>query len=399
MRVALDVSALTPGFRAHAQRGTGRYVSELKRALEASSEAELIPFRYSEVGRGSWLDSLVGCLPAGRMTIRHQLLYPFSLGKAQIDSAQFIHFPVHIDAPSWVRQPFAVTVLDLIPLLFREHYAPSKNDLRFQFARWLELRSIRRASLVFAISENTKRDVVRLLGVDPSKIVVTPLGVDPRFFDVPRSDPEKGAARRQLGLPEDSPLLLYVGGIDYRKNIEGMVQTLALLKEGAQAAGRPVPHLIHIGKIQEDHRFPHYEQTIRDAGCGEQFLLQGFVDDENLLTYFQASDCFFFPSRYEGFGLPPLEAQAAGLPVVAADSSSIPEVLGSSALLFDPDKAEAAAGHLERCLNDSGFSYSLSEKGRANASRFSWDRTARLTIDAYLKFGAPVSSSHGENRV
>ncbi|MCI5065636.1 glycosyltransferase family 4 protein [bacterium] len=391
MHVALDTSALDPEFRAHSIRGTGRYVSELFSRLsamtsaadESSSLSKLSSFRYTELGRGGMLDGLVDYLPAGKTTVRHQLLYPLSLSQPELLSADLLHFPVHADAPTWSPLPFVVTVLDLIPLIFKELYAPKKNDVRFQFARWLELQSIRNARAVFAISENTKDDVHRLLGVKRDKIIVTPLGVDPSFAE---EHEKENRLRSVIGVGEGTPVVLYVGGIDQRKNIHFLLEAFAETRRTLAAHGAvtgELPVLVMAGEISRDDQYPQFLKHVADLEIEPAVYSTGYVSDEDLRAFYRESDIFFYPSLYEGFGLPPLEAMASGTPVVCSNTSSLPEVVGEAALQFSPTQVGEATEKLLAVLQSRDLQHSLSERGRDQAARFSWENTARLTQEGY----------------
>jgi glycosyltransferase involved in cell wall biosynthesis len=385
MRIALDTSALDPMFRAHAIRGTGRYVAELYRRLPPllhEADSDLLSFRYHESGRGGIVDSLVDYLPAGRTTVRHQLLYPLSLNCAAVRQSDLLHFPVHADAPTWCRKPFVVTVLDLIPLIFKELYAPKKNDARFRFARWLELQSIRNAQMVLAISECTANDVHSLLGIPREKIAVTPLGVDPSFF-------EHSAGHEDLfskwNLPEGTPVVLYVGGIDQRKNIAFMLEAFAEVLQERRLRQQREPVLIMAGEIRSDAQYPLVEQAIARFGLEQSIRMPGFVSDEELRMLYRGADVFFYPSLYEGFGLPPLEAMASGAPVVCSDTSSLPEVVGDTALRFSPKRVDDAANKLSMVLQCGDLRSRMAEKGKQRAFQFTWEKTAQLTAEAYFR--------------
>lgn len=382
MRVALDTTALDPTFRAHSVRGTGRYVSELYSRLPALCRPEdaVTSFQYSKVGRGGFLDSLVEYLPAGRTTIRHQLLYPLSLHQEDIAQADLLHFPVHADAPTWCRKPFVVTVLDLIPLIFKDLYAPKKNDRRFQLARWLELQSIKNAEAVFVISENTGQDVQKLLGVPEDRIVVTPLGVSPSFYE---RHPHGNLIRKRFGILSDNPVVLYVGGIDQRKNIAFMLQAFHEVVQQRHLLQQPLPYLVMAGEIEKDDQYPIVQATIRRYALEHQVKMTGYVSDEELRAFYREADAFFYPSLYEGFGLPPLEAMASRTTVVCSNTSSLPEVVGDAGLVFSPTDLEDAAHKLFLALDCSDLRMRLAEKGEERSRQFTWENTAERTFEGY----------------
>ena len=382
MHVALDTTALDPTFRAHSVRGTGRYVSELYSRLPklCGIDERVSEFQYSKVGRGGFLDNLVEYLPAGRTTVRHQLLYPLSLTQPELSDVELLHFPVHADAPTWCKKPFVVTVLDLIPLIFKDLYAPKKNDRRFQLARWLELKSITNAEAVFVISENTGLDVHRLLGVSMDKIVVTPLGVSPEFYE---RKPHGDLLRHRFDLMIDNPLVLYVGGIDQRKNIAFMLEAFSEVVQERTVRQQPLPYLVMAGDITPDEQYPLFKKEVERHGLTHLVKETGYVEDTELRAFYREADVFFYPSLYEGFGLPPLEAMASRTAVVCSDTSSLPEVVGDAALQFSPSDIEDASNKLLMALNCRDLRFRLEERGDERSRQFTWERTAELTIEGY----------------
>ena len=402
MHIALDVSALDPEFRAHAVRGTGRYVSELYSGflnkIEASQESQLSTFRYTDLGKGTFLDSCIDYLPAGKMMLRHQVAYPLSITKDSVNHADLLHFPVHADAPAWSKQPFVVTVLDLIPLIFKDLYAPKINNARFRFARWLELQSIKNAKHILAISECTARDVHRLLGVPRDKISVTYLGVCDTFFDQKRNILNEKELE-ELGIDPDRPIVLYVGGIDQRKNISFLLESFSDVLYHCHEKKKPLPQLVMAGKIQDDLQYVNFSHNVRRLDIADSIVETGYLSDELLKKLYSSADLFFYPSLYEGFGLPVLEAMASGLPVACSNTSSLPEVAGDAALLFDPsDKAQAVRSVLSG-LFDSSLRDTLVDTGRSRAKRFNWESTITSTLGGYQKAlnlldSTPASSSN-----
>lgn len=247
-KVAIDLSALDPAFKAHAHRGTGRYVSELFKELSLQS-TDIVKFNHRDLIRRGSLDSLVSFLPAGRQTIRQQLLYPFQVSEKNLSGARVAHFPAHVDAPAWAKTKVIVTVLDLIPLIFQDLYG-GKGNLRFKFGRWLELQAIKNASKILCISRSTANDVQRLLGVDPKKISVTPLGVSDQFFSIVNDSDSEGnfSELKLLASPKTRPVVLYVGGIDQRKNVFKLLEAFKILITICRDKELRLPQLVLAGK-------------------------------------------------------------------------------------------------------------------------------------------------------
>lgn len=387
-RVGLDVSGLDPAFKSHAHRGIGRYVAELSRYFDARpcGDIEVGRFDHARLVSDGACARAISMMPYGKTTLRQQLLYPLRLSSGEMQRFSFLHFPAHMDAPAWSTKPYVLTVLDLIPLVLKDLYRAHRPSWRFHFARWLELRAIRGATLCVAISECTARDLTRILGIPPERIRVTPLGVDSSFFEtfeVRRSSEACANLRRRLGIPEGRPIVLYVGGHDERKNIRALVGIVQRVNKQLGAAQHSKPLLVLAGKITAKREQERLDANLREFDMTDDVVSLGYVSDENLKSLYGISSVFLFPSLYEGFGLPCLEAMAAGVPVVSSNTSSMPEVVGSSGVLFDPTSIDAGAEALGRVLVDPALCHKMSEAGHERARRFTWERTGELTRDAY----------------
>jgi len=385
--IGLDVSALDSSFKAHAGRGIGRYVRELHRYLNTHksdiAEVDLFDHRTCQLPAG--IERAISLLPAGRQTIRQQLLYPMQLKSGPMARFSTLHFPAHMDAPAWLAQPYILTVLDLIPIIFADLYAADVPGWRFRFARFLELRAIRSASMLLAISDCTARDLERVLGIPPERIRVTPLGVEEGFFEA-ASENSVERAWETLPISRGAEILLYVGGIDPRKNIQFFLHVFDELCKARQTAAKPLPHFVIAGKIEGDRNYGALCAEIQRRGLQEQVHLIGYVPDDVLKALYQIATIFVFPSLYEGFGLPPLEAMAAGLPVVSSRAASLPEVLGDVGVGVDPDDSERWVSELHALLENKERREQLSRQGVTQARRFSWTRTGETTLNAYEEF-------------
>lgn len=392
LTVGFDTSALEAGFKAHTFRGIGRYVYELKQYFDRcnSDDVHIKSFSHSDFQSKGLLNKMIECLPAGRQTVRQQLVYPWRLGSLAKQGCDILHFPAHMDAPAWSVKNYVLTVLDLIPLVLADLYKANKPGWRFTFARWLEMRAIKNAALVLAISENTARDVHRILGVPEDRIVVTPLGVDERFFAHMTPD-DLATVRLRFNLPLKGDIILYVGGIDPRKNYPVLLESYAKVCERAREARREEPLLVLAGEIKSDREYPRLMAKARSLNIEDRIRELGFVTDDELRCLYATSSVFFFPSLYEGFGLPPLEALAAGAPVVSSNTSCLPEVLGDAAILIDPTKSEVAADALWQVITTPKLSRDLIECGKVRAAKFTWKNTGDKTLAAYHRL---MNSSH-----
>lgn len=409
--VGLDVSALDATFKNHSQRGIGRYVGELVRYFEAQGyfeealdqkksgegsnsatsgderKVQLRRFDHTSFAPPAWLERLIACAPAGRQTLRQQIVYPLALSGNGSRYGQVLHFPAHMDAPSWSAARCIVTVLDLIPFKLRELYRPEQPGWRFDLARWLEVRAIRRAALILAISRTTADDVVSLLGIPEERVIVTPLGVDEKFFSAELREKEEDV-RARYGIAVGRPVVLYVGGIDQRKNWRGLLETARQVVDQARERGAALPLFVMAGRIAQDRQYPHLLSVRQGLGLETDVHFTEFVPDEDLLQLFALSSAFFFPSLYEGFGLPPLEAMAAGVPVVSSNRACLPEVLGEAALFADPDNSAECAARIAAVLESPSLARGLREEGRAQARKFRWSDTGKRTYEAYCRFAA-----------
>jgi glycosyltransferase involved in cell wall biosynthesis len=388
MKISLDISALDPNFKEHAQRGIGRYVSELKKFFDRNNLPDGTALEYfdhrnvgGKFGRG--VSRLIDFLPAGRATLKQQLLLPQLYGRLGRD--RLLHFPAHMDAPARGMPPYYLTVLDLIPQVLSDLYRAEKADWRFRLARHFENQSIRNASLLLCISECTAKDVNRILGVPWEKLRVVPLGIDQKFFEALAPDQPKKFLS-DLKLTPDRPLILYVGGIDPRKNWGFALKVHKALVERAKNNNLARPLLVMAGRVERDREYPKLLQKISELGLGDDVKLLGYVEDQALIKLFKVCACFYFPSLYEGFGLPPLEAMAAGLAVVSSNTSCMPEVLGEAAILVSPQDLNENVVALESVLSNLLERKRLVELGKMQAKKFSWDVTGHKTLECYLEY-------------
>lgn len=388
--VAFDISALDPRFKSHAQRGIGRYVHHVAEYLKAHDQPglEVRWFDHESLIRSGLATKMIDLLPFARTTLRQQLLYPLKLRSGELKGATCIHFPAHMDGPAWCPTPYILTVHDLIPLILEPLYRANRPNWRYEFARWLENTSIRNASLLLAVSETTARDVHRLLGVPMERIVVTPNGVESAFFELfelrrALSEQSRVELRQRLKIPLERPILFYVGGHDERKNIRMVVEIAKEAIADCAERNELSPILVMAGKVHSDREREVLNTALRDFAMAADTVELGFVPDEDLRALYAESSVFLFPSLYEGFGLPVLEASAAGVPVVSSNRGACPEVLGSTGILFDPEDSIAGAAAVLRILRDPSLANRLSEEGYERAKLFTWERTGRLTLEAY----------------
>ncbi len=269
--------------------------------------------------------------------------------------------------------PAVVTVHDLsflrYPLAFRR--------LNRVYLSWITRASIRKARRVIAVSESTRRDVMALCGAPADRVVTVPNGVAAEFR--PADQAEVAAFRQRKGLPEH--FFLFLGTLEPRKNIERLLDAYALFLQDHGAHAADGPFLVIAGA--KGWFYEAIFARVQRLKLADRVLFPGFVPTVELPWWYRAADLFIYPSLYEGFGLPVLEAMACGTPVITSNASSLPEVAGDAALLVPAEDTEALAAAMTRVWNDPTLAAAMQEAGLAQASRFSWQRTAQETIAVY----------------
>jgi len=403
--VGLDLSALDPGFKSHAHRGIGRYVAELHTFFESHSDPEVSVgfFDHEALRQNRFIDTLVSLAPCGRTSLRQHLVYPRRLHQGAMRNYSLLHYPAHMDAPAWSSKPYVLTVLDLIPHVLRDLYRAHKPGWRFRVARSLEVLAIRQATMILAISETTAEDLVRVLDIPREKIVVTPLGVDHRFFDVAtkrhlRGSFAEGSIRAKLGIPSGRPIVLYVGGHDERKNIGNLIGIVHQAGIELRSRGKDAPLLVMAGRVTSRDEVVRLESNLRRYAMERDTVSLGYVPEDDLKELYLESELFLFPTLYEGFGLPALEAMATGLPVVGSNTSSIPEVVGDAGLLFNPLSIDEGARAVVKLLEDAQAREGYSRAGVERARTFTWERTGRATLEGYKRAHAAAIAREARGR-
>jgi len=283
------------------------------------------------------------------------------------DSYDVLHLP-YDSCVAWKRGKLVVTIHDVKPLIFG---SPGKG--------WNANRAVERLLIrnrwdkidhVLTDSHCSRRDIARHLGVPDERMTVVYPGVETdRFAPAPGDQP--GSDKRR-------PYLLCVAGADPTKNVGSLVEAFAKLPDSI----RQGYDLMLVGDFR---RRSDLHERVRLVGLGEQVVFTGVVGDDRLIELYQRATLFVFPSLYEGFGLPVLEAMACGCPVVSSNASSLPEVTGEAALLVEPMDVARLSGLILQVLTDAGLRQTMRTKGLAQAAKFTWDRTARETIDVYKR--------------
>jgi glycosyltransferase involved in cell wall biosynthesis len=398
MRVGIDYTAA-----AWQGAGIGRYTRDLVRAIVAQGREFQFRLFYAAGGidpQSRYLAELrqlcadnshVRAVPIPlsprRLTQiwqRLRLPLPVELFTGPLD---ILHAPDFVLPPTRART--ILTIHDLSFLVRPECAAPG-------MVRYLASavpRGLRRADAVLADSQATSHDLARLLGVDPARVAVVYPGVAPRFRPLP---PEQTiVVRRRLDLPER--FLLFVSTLEPRKNLVRLLEAIAALQVADCTQQSPDPNLqsaiCNLQLVIAGRKGWLYDEifaAITRLRLGDRVRILDFVDDNDLPALYNLAWAFVYPSLYEGFGLPALEALACGVPLVTADNSSLPEVVGDAAVLVPADDVPAIAAGIVRVVCDEPLRVRLRNAGPARARSFSWDRAAQQVVDCYRRLSRGV---------
>ncbi|MEL6612422.1 MAG: glycosyltransferase family 1 protein, partial [Bacteroidota bacterium] len=274
-----------------------------------------------------------------------------------------------VPMPIRTRKPLVVTVHDLTPLVTPDAF---HFHVRFTFRRILSLLVQSGASFI-TNSAYTKSDLISRFSVDPARVWTTPLGVDDSFQPV-RDRERMRAVKERYGLPER--YFLFTGSMNRRKNLRSL---LLAFKRYRALGGRT--ELVLVGRMAWGGS--ELERLVQDSGVDNAVKLPGYIAEEDLPAVISAARAMCYPSLYEGFGLPPLEAMACGVPVVASDASSIPEVTGGVAMLHAPTDVDELSRLLMRVDSDKQLREDLAKRGRSHASGYRWEHTINSTEEVY----------------
>jgi glycosyltransferase involved in cell wall biosynthesis len=368
LRIAIDGSAI-PARMA----GAGVYTYQLVRALaELPRDHRLVVFArpglFNDLAAQGRLDVVhVGLRSRALRLGWEQMVLPFLLQRHRIDvlHSPHHHTPIALAPP---RPRRVVTVHDVTFLLLPQRYPP---------VRRLYMEAVTRASAAVADaiitpSQTVRNDVIRELRVPSDRVVAVPEAAAPRF--APASDGERARVRGKYGLPQR--YVLSVGSREPGKNRARLLRAIALLRDqGLDCA------LAVVG--QQAWRFEDETGLVQRLGLAERVRFLGYVPDDDLPALYSAATVFAYPSLYEGFGLPVLEAMACGTPVVTSSVSATAEVAGDAALLIDPRDTQALAGAIGHLLSDEALHADLRARGLERAGQFSWERAARETLLLY----------------
>ena len=370
MKIAIDIRRMT-------EFGVGTYTRNIIRALarvdreneyfllgspEKAAEVGDLPENFHSVATGP-PDTTSGFWQC-RSTLRRE-------------GCNIMHVPHLFWLPHHFPCPYVVTVHDLLDHMYRAHNGSGlKRTLHFQLTR----RVLRNAARIFAVSQFTKSEIQKLFGIEPGKIEVIYNAIDSRFLTGHASEADRQmlAERYQIAYP----FLLYAGRISPHKNLVRIIEAFAALKpELAKQDQFPDLKLIIIGDELSKH--PDLRRTVVRAGVQNDVRFLGFVPIDVLRVFYDVAKVFVFPSLYEGFGLPPLEAMAHGTPVLTSNTSSIPEVVGRAAMLVNPENLFEMMRALQRVLCDQALRDKLRHAGYEQVKKFSWEHSVSEILAGY----------------
>jgi len=393
LRIALDT-------RRVADFGIGTYIRNLVRALARVDDHNQYKLITTERAVPEFADLPpnfeTAVFPASQkkgpaQSGLAQIRYGFFLRKLEAD---LFHIPLNA-VPLLMPKPYLVTIHDMSTLLFA-----SQLDYRNRLRHFYLRRGLLRADRVMAVSMATCRDVEAVLGIPARRMRVVYNAPDPTFHA--SSAPSMTKNGEELGYPANHPAeiqrvldryrihypyLLYVGRTNPQKNIPRLVEAFAVLRGEIQE--HPVYRDLRLLIIGDEiSRYPALRHAVIHSRVEDSVRFLGFVPIDTLRAFYQAASAFVFPSLYEGFGLPPLEAMACGTPVVCSSVNSLPEVVGDAAEIVNPENVFDIARGMREVLLDGTRRSRMVERGFVQARKFSWERTAQQVLDAYEEIGS-----------
>ncbi len=279
--------------------------------------------------------------------------------------------------PKSYRGPAVVTVHDLFNFKFPQW----SSSEEWRYNKKVVSSALKNSSKIISVSQSTKRDIINLFKIKPSKIRVVYNGVDARFFQK-AGDKEVKRVKRKLGISGD--YILYLGAFSKRKNIVNIINSFEEIKEEKEGRKYKFKNLklVLAGKQTGDNK-KKILRMVKHSKFKKDIILTGYVEPDDINPLYEGAKIFLFPSFYEGFGLPLLEAAAKGLPIITSSTSSLPEIADGAALLVDPNKKKEISFAIFTLLTDKKLVRELSRKAKARAKKFSWLETARKTLKVY----------------
>ncbi|KPJ69456.1 hypothetical protein AMJ44_03820 [candidate division WOR-1 bacterium DG_54_3] len=361
MKIGIDAREFFSGKKT----GIGRYLWHFLQCATASDHPhEYVLFCNQDTQVPLNHPKLKSVVIQERITwVWDQIQLPLNIAREKIDVLLTPYFKAPIFSSSFI----VLIINDVMPLLFPEESGAFR---RLYFKLMLGI-AVRRAAKIMTISENSRDDIVRIFKVPAEKIRVVHLGVEEKFRS-PEMSTEQ--IRRKYALPQK--FILYVGNLKPHKNVQCLIEAYEALPAQMKEEYRLV-----LGAPRSDKYFPDIEKIVREKKLAHQILFTGFIEEKDLPSLYHMSSLFVFPSLYEGFGLPPLEAMACGCPVVSSNTSSMPEVLGDAALFFNPYDIEEMSLAIRKMLEDEDLRKKYRQKGLARVKLFTPEKMTNKILD------------------
>ena len=293
-----------------------------------------------------------------------------ALAKKTSKKYDLFHNIVQYPISPVISRHYAITIYDLIPILYPSYVTPFYSWQSRIFLPGI----LKKASIILSISQYTKNDIITRYQIDPEKIFVTPLGVSDHFHPIKEDEIQSFRLKYNL----NNPFLLFVGAIEPKKNIPTIIRAFYTARKK-----KPELELVIAGK--KAWKYQEVFNLIDSLKLNDAVHFLNFIPYEELPILYSAASVFVFPSNYEGFGLPPLEAMKCGTPVIVSNRSSLPEIVGPHGLMIEPDNYIDLAKHIEKILDNDSFREEQVKLNLDRAKEFTWDRCANLTKKAYEK--------------
>jgi glycosyltransferase involved in cell wall biosynthesis len=386
VKVALDIRRMT-------EFGVGTYTRNVVRALarlDRSNYYFLIgaPQKVAEIGPLPPSFKTIPLLDDGT-TAKGYMEFRTILKRLECD---LVHIPHLFWMPRGLPCPYVVTVHDVLEHMYR---ARDGSGLRRSLHFHLTRRVLKGAGRILAVSNFTKSEIEKLFGIRSSHIEVVYNAIDERFLHGHASESDRQILAERYLITY--PFLLYAGRISPHKNLVRIIEAFSALKGELEKEGQfPDLKLIIIGDELSKH--PDLRRTVIRSGVHNDVRFMGFVPIEMLRIFYDAAKIFVFPSLYEGFGLPPLEAMAHGTPVVTSNTSSLPEVVGNAAVLVNPENVFEIMRALHRVLLDHSLREKIKDRSCEQTQKFSWDKSAQRILEIYQEVAlgavAPAGLPH-----
>lgn len=307
-------------------------------------------------------------------SLSEQILMPLIIRRAKVDLMHFQHFNV----PLFCFKKYIVTIHDLIlikhPTQRASTLGPWLYRLKNTAYRIVIRIATRRAKKIIAVSEYTRRDIIKQFNVDPDKVVVTYEGVTRRISRPINQNDKKVVLRYNI----HKPFLLYVGNAYPHKNLEKLIQNFPEIKEKSYDL-----QLVLVGK--DDYFYSRLKKLAKTNKYASDVIFPGFIEDNHLVSLYSQAEVYVFPTLFEGFGLPPLEAMQYGCPVLSSNRTCLPEILGGAALYFDPQNTIQLVNQTIKLLSNQDLRSDLVKRGYQQVKKYSWQECSRNTLKLYNK--------------